>query len=261
MFENKQLTPLQYWVQKTLPLVYDDSLSYYELLNKVVLYLNDVIDSQNTTNENFEKLHQLFIELQSFVDTYFINLDVQNEINTKLDDLVADGTMDTIINQTIFGALNEEIDRNVLESNLRYEQTDFVDLLSRYAAFDLMQLQKLEDNLVDVTVFNQKKFLKFTFACYSGSYWVQSYVTSGDFTPYLQGGVIKRWADTTRTGTWVDATDTNSGYATEIGSTFEVEIVTENDGDGIMLALNANTSGGLWEVTVDNDHKQLISCV
>ena len=35
--------PFRFWCQKVLPLVYDDSLSYYELLNKVVKYLNDVI--------------------------------------------------------------------------------------------------------------------------------------------------------------------------------------------------------------------------
>ena len=34
-------------VQKVLPLVYEDSLSYYEVLDKVVVYLNDTIDSVN----------------------------------------------------------------------------------------------------------------------------------------------------------------------------------------------------------------------
>ena len=33
----------RFWCQKVLPIVYDDSLSYYELLNKVVNYLNNVI--------------------------------------------------------------------------------------------------------------------------------------------------------------------------------------------------------------------------
>ena len=43
MSEIKMIKPLKYWVQKVLPLVYDDSLSYYELLNKVVLKLNELI--------------------------------------------------------------------------------------------------------------------------------------------------------------------------------------------------------------------------
>ena len=36
----KSLQPFRYWCQKVLPLVYDDSLSYYELLCKVVEFLN-----------------------------------------------------------------------------------------------------------------------------------------------------------------------------------------------------------------------------
>ena len=37
-----RLERLRLWVQKTLPLVYDDSLTYYELLNKVVFKINEI---------------------------------------------------------------------------------------------------------------------------------------------------------------------------------------------------------------------------
>ena len=43
----KEINPLRYWCQKVLPLVYDDSLSYYELLNKVVHKLNELINNNN----------------------------------------------------------------------------------------------------------------------------------------------------------------------------------------------------------------------
>lgn len=39
--------PLRFWVQKVLPLVYDDSLSYYELLGKIVVKLNELIENNN----------------------------------------------------------------------------------------------------------------------------------------------------------------------------------------------------------------------
>lgn len=48
--------PLRYWCYKVLPLVYDDSLSYYELLNKVVAKLNEVIGNVNLYGENVEAL-------------------------------------------------------------------------------------------------------------------------------------------------------------------------------------------------------------
>lgn len=38
---------LHFWCQKILPLVYDDSLSYYEVLCKVRVYLNNVVDEVN----------------------------------------------------------------------------------------------------------------------------------------------------------------------------------------------------------------------
>ena len=41
----------KFWCQKVLPLVYDDSLSYYEILCKVVQYLNKVIEDVNTIPE------------------------------------------------------------------------------------------------------------------------------------------------------------------------------------------------------------------
>ena len=36
MSEFIHVEPVRYWCHKILPLVYDDSLSYMELLNKVV---------------------------------------------------------------------------------------------------------------------------------------------------------------------------------------------------------------------------------
>lgn len=85
-----------------------DALTDYQLISKVVEYLNNVINSQNqliSEVENFEtnitsdfnRLENLFIELKSYVDNYFDNLDVQEEINNKLDDMVEQGTLQEII--------------------------------------------------------------------------------------------------------------------------------------------------------------------
>lgn len=42
---------LKFWCFKVLPLVYDDSLSYYETLCKVVEKLNEVIDQYGATGK------------------------------------------------------------------------------------------------------------------------------------------------------------------------------------------------------------------
>ena len=51
MGDYKTLQPFRYWCQKVLPLVYDDSLSYYELLCKVVDYLNKTMEDVETLDE------------------------------------------------------------------------------------------------------------------------------------------------------------------------------------------------------------------
>lgn len=108
---REDLKPFKAWFQKTLPLAYDDSLTYQELLYKLIAKINEVVESQNQTNENFDELYALFIQLKEYVDNYFKNLDVQEEINNKLDEMAADGTLDKIINEQIFGELNDRIDK------------------------------------------------------------------------------------------------------------------------------------------------------
>ena len=52
----KTIPHFKFWCQKVLPLVYDDSLSYYELLCKVVEYLNGVISDINAVPDYIYEL-------------------------------------------------------------------------------------------------------------------------------------------------------------------------------------------------------------
>ena len=85
--------PFRFWCQKVLPLVYDDSLSYYELLCKVVNYLNNVIEDMKDLSGDVTEIYKLFNNLKSYIDTYFDNLNIQNEINNKLDEMVTSGVL------------------------------------------------------------------------------------------------------------------------------------------------------------------------
>lgn len=96
-----ELQPFRFWCQTVLPAVYDDSLSYYELLNKVVAYLN-------STNSNVEALNAALVVYQE----YFDNLDVQSEIDKKLDEMAQDGSLAEIINDTVFSEINTDIELN-----------------------------------------------------------------------------------------------------------------------------------------------------
>ena len=92
------------WCNHTLPVlpqVYGDELSYYELLNNVVEKLNAIGITVN--------------DLIEYVNNYFDSKDWQQMVNNKLDSMVADGTLDNIINQKIFGELNSNV--NMLLDN------------------------------------------------------------------------------------------------------------------------------------------------
>lgn len=52
----KDIEKLRYWCVKILPLVYDDSLSYYEVLLKTTQKLNEVIENYNTIDEYIKEL-------------------------------------------------------------------------------------------------------------------------------------------------------------------------------------------------------------
>lgn len=95
------LKPFRYWCQKVLPLVYDDSLSYYELLCKVIDYLNKTMENVNILSENFDELQTAFNTLKNYVENYFNNLDVQEEINKKLDEMAKSGEL-TLLFQKYF---------------------------------------------------------------------------------------------------------------------------------------------------------------
>lgn len=117
MSEYIKLRPFKFWCQKVLPLVYDDSLSYYELLCRVVDYINKIIGDldvlNNTLNNNNTELTNKINELQTnfntlknYVDNYFNNLDVETEINNKLDDMAEDGTLSELLAPLIGNATN-----------------------------------------------------------------------------------------------------------------------------------------------------------
>lgn len=76
-----------------------DALTDYGLLCKVVEYLNKVINQTNINSEQVEELSTAFNSLKSYVDNYFDNLDVQDEINTKLEAMAASGQLADIISQ------------------------------------------------------------------------------------------------------------------------------------------------------------------
>lgn len=65
-----EIGAFRFWCQKVLPAVYDDSLSYYELLCKVIDKLNEVIQKSNEQSEVIEILTRELTELKALFEKF-----------------------------------------------------------------------------------------------------------------------------------------------------------------------------------------------
>lgn len=81
------LNELKFYCQKVLPLVYDDSLSYYEVLCKIRDHLNEVINTYNGMIEAINQMNQWLQQIQKWIDefdTSFIQGIVDDYIATMI---------------------------------------------------------------------------------------------------------------------------------------------------------------------------------
>ena len=66
-----RVTGFRFWCQKVIPLVFDDSLSYYEVLCKLTHFMNEFAESLNQTIDGLEQLQLYFEEFKSEInETY-----------------------------------------------------------------------------------------------------------------------------------------------------------------------------------------------
>lgn len=64
------LRHFRFWCQSVLPLVYDDSLSYYEVLCRVVNYINKLIDSDKEIIANVDSIKSDLDIVKEWIDDY-----------------------------------------------------------------------------------------------------------------------------------------------------------------------------------------------
>ena len=109
-FIYKNLSPFKWFVLENFPFIEADfdALTEWQLFCKIGKEINKIINSQNIVGEQAETLTNAFNTLKNYVDNYFNNLDVQDEINNKLNDMVEQGTLQEIIadylnSKAIFG--------------------------------------------------------------------------------------------------------------------------------------------------------------
>ena len=100
MAEFIKNSPFRFWCQKVLPLVYDDSLSYYELLCKVVCKLNELAENQNNLSDEIKQVAQdlndfktqvpgmIEAKVEEWLNNYITTHGLVNHVNGMTGDVV-----------------------------------------------------------------------------------------------------------------------------------------------------------------------------
>ena len=99
--------PFRFWCQKVLPTVYDDALSYYELLCKVIAFLNQMLEDLEKVEANTDALLVAYQQLQDYVNHYFDSLNVQSMVDAALDEMAESGDLERLV-KPYFDAWIEE---------------------------------------------------------------------------------------------------------------------------------------------------------
>ena len=87
-----RIPAFKWFVLQNFPFIEEDfdAITNYQLLCKIIEYLNTTIDKTNELGNQVEVL-----------TNWFNNLDVQDEIDNKLDDMAESGQLAEIINEQI----------------------------------------------------------------------------------------------------------------------------------------------------------------
>lgn len=100
---SRPVPPFMRYCSAIIPTMFDDSLSYYEALCALNRFIQknlvEVINNNATVTQEYINLTN---QLKEYMENYFENLDVQTEINNKLDSMAEDGTLGELINQVLF---------------------------------------------------------------------------------------------------------------------------------------------------------------
>lgn len=87
---------------------------------------NKVLDQWKAMQKNFDNLQDAFNDLKNYVQNYFKNLDVQDEINKKLDQMSKDGTLNILLQMHARTVLpSDDISGNTDTKNIQKMITEF----------------------------------------------------------------------------------------------------------------------------------------
>ena len=132
-----------------IPSSYKASMSYEEQLMWLCDYLeNTVIPTVNNNTDVTNEVQDLFNQLHDYVENYFTNLDVQQEINNKLDTMAEDGTLISIIAPYLQPFIDEQNQHIEELENFVYASTNINPLVASSTS-DMTDTTRIYVNTTD----------------------------------------------------------------------------------------------------------------
>lgn len=116
--ELKPLTPFKMFIKGYFPFIEDtmEAIDNYDLLCKVVEYLNNVVAQTNN-----------MIDDMNYLLNWFNNLDVQEEINNKLDEMALSGELEDLL-RNVRTATSNYISQTYTKKESDFEDIDLLNM-------------------------------------------------------------------------------------------------------------------------------------
>ena len=121
-----KLPPFRFWLQTSLPAIYDDSLTYLELAGRLHWYIDQIINTLKVYDDKFCELMGLYKELECYVNDYFSSVDFPAMVKDILDDMAATGKLGELLMAYIndFSIDAKKIKGGIVPLHYTYDHTD-----------------------------------------------------------------------------------------------------------------------------------------
>lgn len=152
----RRLDKFRWWVQKTMPAIYEDSLSYYELLSKVLSLLDEMTDTINEQTEEITDLRGDFEELASSLTSAIQQakadmLSMYNEFTTQMNESFE--TFTTNIIQRLLDMADEmETQYNTFVNTINHNFSELSTTIMEMLETVTNQFNLYMGNMVDVDI-------------------------------------------------------------------------------------------------------------
>lgn len=242
---------------KILPLVYDDSLSYYEFICKVMQKLNEVISSLDNQNEILETFDNEILDWETRTDSKYN--DFVNNMDALFDAFKqSEVTARTEFESSMQTQWNEFFNRYIKTLGIVQNTGDSTtDVMSQKAVTDKLNgikgdlenytknigLYGESSNIVDLTKITNGYYIK-----PDGSVNTNASYSYTDFIPVTEGDVIvswkwsgSRWVKNNESIRFIAAYDSNKSVISDSGAEKQFEYVVPSGVSYIILSCNTST--------------------